>query len=118
GSGRDARAFRGRVLAQRRAGASRGNRGPRAGGRGDRPGRRAPSAGKRRRRSHGRRRRVSAPRVLVVRSGANPFVSFAKGSRLAIVEKVSHTIEPVEPERGALESPSDWVIFTSQVAVE
>jgi uroporphyrinogen III methyltransferase/synthase len=61
---------------------------------------------------------MSPPRVLVVRSGANPFVSFAKESRLAIVEKVSHAIEPVEPERGALEAPSDWVIFTSQVAVE
>jgi uroporphyrinogen-III synthase len=61
---------------------------------------------------------VSPARVLVVRSGANPFASFAKSARVAIVEKASHAIEPVEPEEGALEAPADWVIFTSQVAVE
>lgn len=61
---------------------------------------------------------MSPARVLVVRSGANPFVSFARNARVAIVEKVSHTIESVQPEDGALESPADWVVFTSQVAVE
>lgn len=61
---------------------------------------------------------MSASRVLVVRSGANPFASFAVSARVEIVEHVSHTIVPVEPDRGALEAPADWVIFTSQVAVE
>ena len=61
---------------------------------------------------------MSPARVLVVRSGANPFASFATSARVEIVEHVSHTIVPVEPDRGALEAPADWVIFTSQVAVE
>ena len=61
---------------------------------------------------------MSSARVLVVRSGANPFASFAASARVEIVEHVSHTILPVEPDRGALEAPADWVIFTSQVAVE
>jgi uroporphyrinogen-III synthase len=61
---------------------------------------------------------VSPARVLVVRSGANPFASFAASAQIAIVERVSHAIAPVEPDEGALESAADWVIFTSQVAVE
>lgn len=61
---------------------------------------------------------MSSPRVLVVRSGANPFVSLARSTRVEIVEKLSHSIVSVEPEAGALEAPADWVIFTSQVAVE
>jgi uroporphyrinogen-III synthase len=61
---------------------------------------------------------MSLPRVLVARSGANPFVRFAPSSRVEIVEKVSHTIEPVEPDPGVLGQPADLVIFTSQVAVE
>ena len=61
---------------------------------------------------------MSASRVLVVRSGANPFASFAVNARVEIVEHVSHTIVAVEPDRGALEAPADWAIFTSQVAVE
>jgi uroporphyrinogen-III synthase len=56
--------------------------------------------------------------VLVIRSGANPFASFARGARVEIVERASHAIVPVEPDGGALEAPADWVIFTSQVAVE
>jgi uroporphyrinogen-III synthase len=60
---------------------------------------------------------MSQPRVLVVRSGANPFVHLAPSARVEIVEKVSHTIEPVQPA-GVLERPCDLVIFTSQVAVE
>jgi uroporphyrinogen III methyltransferase/synthase len=61
---------------------------------------------------------VSPARVLVIRSGANPFASFADGARVEIVERASHAIVPVEPVMGALEGPADWVIFTSQVAVE
>jgi uroporphyrinogen-III synthase len=61
---------------------------------------------------------VSQPRVLVVRSGANPFASFAGSAKVEIVERVSHAIVPVEPGVGTLEAPVDWVIFTSQVAVE
>ena len=47
---------------------------------------------------------MSASRVLVVRSGANPFASFAVNARVEIVEHVSHTIVAVEPDRGALEA--------------
>ena len=55
-------------------------------------------------------------RALVVRSGANPFVSLEASSRIEIVEKVSHIIEPIQPELSL--EPADLVIFTSQVAVE
>lgn len=61
---------------------------------------------------------MNRPRVLVVRSGANPFILLAPSSRVEIVEKVSHSIEPVEPDCSALDAPQDLVIFTSQVAVE
>lgn len=61
---------------------------------------------------------MSLPRALVVRSGANPFVSFAVSSRLEILEKSSHFIEPLEPDSALLETPVEFVVFTSQVAVE
>ena len=61
---------------------------------------------------------MSRPRALVVRSGANPFISLAASPRIDIVEKVSHSIEPVEPDKSALQIPADFVVFTSQVAVE
>jgi uroporphyrinogen III methyltransferase / synthase len=61
---------------------------------------------------------VSLPRALVVRSGANPFASFAGSSRIEILERSSHSIEPVETDRALLESRADFAIFTSQVAVE
>ena len=58
------------------------------------------------------------PRALVVRSGANPFVSLGESPRVDIVEKTSHSIEPVEPDVGVLEAPADLAVLTSQVAVE
>jgi uroporphyrinogen III methyltransferase/synthase len=61
---------------------------------------------------------VSLPRVLVVRSGANPFVSMAQSSRIEILEKTSHSIERLEPDDAVLEVPAEFAIFTSQVAVE
>ena len=61
---------------------------------------------------------MSLPRALVVRSGANPFVSIAGSARLEIVERSSHSIEPVAPDESELGEPADIVIFTSQVAVE
>ena len=61
---------------------------------------------------------MSRPRVLVVRSGANPFASFGGSARVEIVEKVSHSIEPVDPEPEAFAGPAELVVFTSQVAVE
>jgi uroporphyrinogen III methyltransferase/synthase len=61
---------------------------------------------------------VSPPRALVVRSGANPFLSLTGTPRIEIVEKVSHSIEPVEPDAGELKAPAGLAIFTSQVAVE
>ena len=61
---------------------------------------------------------MSLPRVLVVRSGANPFVSMAQSSRIEILEKTSHSIERLEPDDAVLEVPAEFAIFTSQVAVE
>lgn len=61
---------------------------------------------------------MSRPRALVVRSGANPFLSMAPSERIEIVEKVSHTIRSVEPGEVQLRVNSDYIIFTSQVAVE
>jgi uroporphyrinogen III methyltransferase/synthase len=56
--------------------------------------------------------------VLVVRSGVNPFASAGQGERVEIIEKVSHTIEPVEPPKAAFDDAFDLTVFTSQIAVE
>jgi uroporphyrinogen-III synthase len=61
---------------------------------------------------------LSRPRVLVVRSGANPFVSLDGSAAVEVVERVSHSIEPVEPPEEEFVAPADLAIFTSQVAVE
>jgi len=61
---------------------------------------------------------MSAPRVLVVRSGANPFARLSLGSGVELVERSSHTIVPVAVPASALSQPADLVIFTSQVSVE
>src|SRR5437868_153613 len=56
-------------------------------------------------------------RALVVRSGENPF-PFAPGPlSVEIVEKVSHSIEPLREGVEQLDSAADLAIFTSQVAV-
>jgi uroporphyrinogen III methyltransferase / synthase len=61
---------------------------------------------------------TSHPRVLVVRSGANPFARLATRSGLEIVERVSHTIQPLPVSPAAFERRLDYVVFTSQVTVE
>jgi len=61
---------------------------------------------------------VSLPRALVVRSGMNPFAALAESPRLEIVEKSSHTIEPVAAAPEAIEGSYDLAVFTSQIAVE
>jgi uroporphyrinogen-III synthase len=61
---------------------------------------------------------MSRPRVLVVRSGANPFHSFGGSPKVEIVERVSHAIEPVDVPAEAFEGKADLALFTSQVAVE
>ena len=61
---------------------------------------------------------MSAPRVLVVRSGGNPFARLDVGAGVELVERSSHTIVPVAVPAEALSGPADLVIFTSQVAVE
>ncbi|HKA36712.1 MAG TPA: uroporphyrinogen-III synthase [Thermoanaerobaculia bacterium] len=61
---------------------------------------------------------MSSPRALVVRSGANPFIQLAPSERLEIVEKVSHTIAPMQPPGVMIESGAKYVVFTSQVSVE
>ena len=53
-----------------------------------------------------------------MRSGANPFLSLAPSTRIEILEKASHSIEPMEPDEAHLETPAEFAIFTSQVAVE
>jgi len=61
---------------------------------------------------------VSGRRVLVVRSGANPFLSLGSSSAVEVVERSSHTIEEVAAPSERVETPPDLVVFTSQVAVE
>ena len=61
---------------------------------------------------------MSRPRVLVVRSGANPFLAAAGSEILDVVEKVSHTIEGTDPPAGAFAGPAHLAVFTSQVAVD
>lgn len=61
---------------------------------------------------------MTVPRVLVVRSGANPFARVSVGSGVDLVERSSHTIVPVAVAPATLSQPADFVIFTSQVSVE
>jgi uroporphyrinogen-III synthase len=61
---------------------------------------------------------VSRARALVVRSGANPFVLVGESLRVEIVEKISHSIQPLDPGEEPFEAPADFAVFTSQVAVE
>ncbi len=61
---------------------------------------------------------MSRPRALVVRSGANPFLSAGGSELLEVVERVSHTIERTDPPAGAFAGPAHLAIFTSQVAVD
>jgi len=56
--------------------------------------------------------------VLVVRAGANPFVSMGKSAAVEVVERLSHSIEPVTPPERPPRGPTDLAVFTSQVAVE
>ena len=61
---------------------------------------------------------MNRPRVLVVRSGANPFASVGQSPSAEIVERVSHTIQPLDPGEEPFAQPARLTIFTSQVAVE
>src|SRR5262249_43813845 len=60
----------------------------------------------------------NGPRVLVVRSGANPFARLSTRTGVEIVERVSHTIQPLPVAPEAFDRHADDVIFTSQVTVE
>ena len=63
--------------------------------------------------------RVSETRVLVVRSGANPFVSLGESSAVEVVEQVEpHDRERRAPADAVPRARADLVLFTSQVAVE
>ncbi len=59
---------------------------------------------------------MSLPRVLVVRSGEGPFPSSGAGARFDVVERVSHTIETVEPDP-AVAGSFGLAVFTSRIAV-
>lgn len=61
---------------------------------------------------------MSRPRVLVVRSGANPFAQMGESDVVEVVERSSHEIRPVDPPEGAFPERADLCAFTSQVAVE
>ena len=61
---------------------------------------------------------MSAPRVLVVRSGANPFARLTPTAGIEVVERASHTIVSLEPPSSAFDRPADLALFTSQVTVE
>ena len=61
---------------------------------------------------------MTLPRVLVVRSGANPFVSVGPSPLVEVVEIVSHEILPVNPSPDGFDERVDLAVFTSQVAVE
>jgi uroporphyrinogen-III synthase len=57
------------------------------------------------------------PRLLVVRSGGRPFPGeLAPG--LEVVDRSTHEIEALEPDARALDRRFDFVIVTSQTAVE
>lgn len=60
---------------------------------------------------------MSRPRVLVVRSGAHPFPSEREAGVVEVIERVSHTIESVEPPLASVQRPA-FAIFTSRIAVE
>lgn len=61
---------------------------------------------------------MSESRVLVVRSGANPFLSLGESSTVQVIERSSHTIGDVEVPADRPEGRADLILFTSQVAVE
>ncbi|MEP6994091.1 MAG: uroporphyrinogen-III synthase [Acidobacteriota bacterium] len=61
---------------------------------------------------------MSAPRVLVVRSGANPFAHLPEARGIEVVERASHSILPLEVPASTFDSHADLTIFTSQVTVE
>lgn len=61
---------------------------------------------------------MSDPRVLVVRSGANPFARLPAGAGIELVERVSHSILPLDPPPSAFDGAAQLTIFTSQVTVE
>jgi uroporphyrinogen-III synthase len=57
------------------------------------------------------------PRALVVRSGARSVLESGAPASIEILERVSHRIEPLEPDPSDLAAPADMAVFTSQVAV-
>lgn len=59
---------------------------------------------------------MSLPRVLVVRSGEGPFPSSGGEARLDIVERVSHTVETVDPG-SSVSGSFGLAVFTSRIAV-
>lgn len=61
---------------------------------------------------------MTLPRVLVVRSGANPFALIPTAAGVEVVERASHTISPLDVAVSTFDRPAELVIFTSQVSVE
>lgn len=61
---------------------------------------------------------MTFPRVLVVRSGSHPLAAAADSSRVEIVERVSHAIEPVEVAERVVPARVDLAVFSSRIAVD
>jgi uroporphyrinogen-III synthase len=59
-----------------------------------------------------------APRVLVVRSGTRSVLEGRVPAGIEVVERVSHSIEPVRAEDPSPEAKPDLAVFTSRIAVE
>lgn len=57
------------------------------------------------------------PRALVVRSGERSVLEAGAPAGIEVVERVSHTIEAVEPPTGALAAPAALAVFTSRSGV-
>lgn len=60
---------------------------------------------------------MTPPRVLVVRSGPDPFAS-ADAAKLEIVERVSHTVESLEIDHRGIPARADLAVFSSRIAVD
>jgi uroporphyrinogen-III synthase len=60
---------------------------------------------------------VSLPRVLVVRSGADPFAA-VDPARVEMVERASHTVQSLEVDARGIPARADLAVFSSRVAVE
>ena len=60
---------------------------------------------------------MTVPRVLVVRSGPDPFTAVDR-ARLEVVERVSHVVESLEIDGRGIPARADLAVFSSRIAVD